>query len=212
MLRAESPFNFCVIDEVDSILIDEARTPLIISGPSDKPSTKYYKVCGQKVWTDGVGEKCGQHMCMESVELNACIQRKNMGMWGQGQKLLLNGSTPGLANVVTALFRRLLDPQVMLPRIPSPPPPSPPTSPSRCLPSPHLPPNNILLPLPEDPHPHLGHYQAAKIADALSRDLPLPFPAPHPSHQQRLPLPLPAPSPSGCQDCRRTVPRPALHG
>ena len=49
VLRADSPFNFCVIDEVDSILIDEARTPLIISGPSDKPSTKYYKVCGQKV-------------------------------------------------------------------------------------------------------------------------------------------------------------------
>ena len=37
------PFNFCVIDEVDSILIDEARTPLIISGPSDKPSDKYYR-------------------------------------------------------------------------------------------------------------------------------------------------------------------------
>eukprot|EP00887_Chlorella_sp_A99_P001989 scaffold18.g1989.t1 len=36
-------FNFCVIDEVDSILIDEARTPLIISGPADKPSDKYYK-------------------------------------------------------------------------------------------------------------------------------------------------------------------------
>ncbi|GAB4816599.1 hypothetical protein N2152v2_003645, partial [Parachlorella kessleri] len=36
-------FNFCVIDEVDSILIDEARTPLIISGTSDKPSDKYYK-------------------------------------------------------------------------------------------------------------------------------------------------------------------------
>lgn len=30
--------------QVDSILIDEARTPLIISGPSDKPSDKYYKV------------------------------------------------------------------------------------------------------------------------------------------------------------------------
>jgi preprotein translocase subunit SecA len=38
------PFNFCVIDEVDSILIDEARTPLIISGTADKPSQKYYKV------------------------------------------------------------------------------------------------------------------------------------------------------------------------
>ncbi|RXH68331.1 hypothetical protein DVH24_030664 [Malus domestica] len=36
-------FNYCVIDEVDSILIDEARTPLIISGPAEKPSDRYYK-------------------------------------------------------------------------------------------------------------------------------------------------------------------------
>lgn len=36
-------FNYCVIDEVDSILIDEARTPLIISGPAEKPSQKYEK-------------------------------------------------------------------------------------------------------------------------------------------------------------------------
>jgi preprotein translocase subunit SecA len=34
-------FNFAVVDEVDSILIDEARTPLIISGPADQP-TKWY--------------------------------------------------------------------------------------------------------------------------------------------------------------------------
>lgn len=34
-------FNFCIIDEVDSILIDEARTPLIISGVADKPSERY---------------------------------------------------------------------------------------------------------------------------------------------------------------------------
>jgi len=34
-------FNFAVIDEVDSILIDEARTPLIISGPSESPTQKY---------------------------------------------------------------------------------------------------------------------------------------------------------------------------
>jgi len=34
-------FNFCVIDEADSILIDEARTPLIISGPADTPSDRY---------------------------------------------------------------------------------------------------------------------------------------------------------------------------
>lgn len=35
--------SYCVIDEVDSILIDEARTPLIISGPADRPSDRYYK-------------------------------------------------------------------------------------------------------------------------------------------------------------------------
>jgi preprotein translocase subunit SecA len=36
-------FNFCIIDEVDSILIDEARTPLIISGSAEKPSERYLK-------------------------------------------------------------------------------------------------------------------------------------------------------------------------
>ncbi|XP_051134265.1 protein translocase subunit SecA, chloroplastic isoform X1 [Andrographis paniculata] len=36
-------FNYCVIDEVDSILVDEARTPLIISGPAERPSDRYYK-------------------------------------------------------------------------------------------------------------------------------------------------------------------------
>ncbi len=36
-------FNYCVIDEVDSILIDEARTPLIISGQVAKPAQKYQK-------------------------------------------------------------------------------------------------------------------------------------------------------------------------
>ena len=43
VLRPASGFNFCVIDEVDSILIDEARTPLIISGSAEKPSEKYIK-------------------------------------------------------------------------------------------------------------------------------------------------------------------------
>lgn len=40
-LREKTPFNFAVVDEVDSILIDEARTPLIISGESKSPSSKY---------------------------------------------------------------------------------------------------------------------------------------------------------------------------
>jgi preprotein translocase subunit SecA len=37
-------FNYAIVDEVDSILIDEARTPLIIAGPSEESTDKYYRV------------------------------------------------------------------------------------------------------------------------------------------------------------------------
>lgn len=40
----QRPFNFAIVDEVDSILIDEARTPLIISGPSEGSTEMYVKV------------------------------------------------------------------------------------------------------------------------------------------------------------------------
>ena len=40
----QRPFNFAIVDEVDSILIDEARTPLIISGPTEDNSELYIKV------------------------------------------------------------------------------------------------------------------------------------------------------------------------
>ena len=43
-LKMQRGHYFCIIDEVDSILIDEARTPLIISGPSEESTSKYYKV------------------------------------------------------------------------------------------------------------------------------------------------------------------------
>lgn len=39
--RVMTELNYAIVDEVDSILIDEARTPLIISGPGDKPSDLY---------------------------------------------------------------------------------------------------------------------------------------------------------------------------
>jgi preprotein translocase subunit SecA len=40
----QRPHNFCIVDEVDSILIDEARTPLLISGPSEGNSELYIKM------------------------------------------------------------------------------------------------------------------------------------------------------------------------
>ena len=39
----QRPLFYCVVDEVDAILIDEARTPLIISGPSEAPTQKYLR-------------------------------------------------------------------------------------------------------------------------------------------------------------------------
>jgi len=41
---AQRDLNFAIVDEVDSILIDEARTPLIISGPAEKSTGLYYKI------------------------------------------------------------------------------------------------------------------------------------------------------------------------
>ncbi|HBA27643.1 MAG TPA: preprotein translocase subunit SecA, partial [Nitrospinae bacterium] len=40
----QKELNYAIVDEVDSILIDEARTPLIISGPAEESTDKYYKI------------------------------------------------------------------------------------------------------------------------------------------------------------------------
>ena len=58
----QRPLYYCIVDEVDSILIDEARTPLIISGPSTKSSEMYTVAAGivprlkEKVDEDGEGD------------------------------------------------------------------------------------------------------------------------------------------------------------
>src|SRR5258707_11518674 len=42
--RVQRPHYFAIVDEVDSILIDEARTPLIISGASEESTDKHYRI------------------------------------------------------------------------------------------------------------------------------------------------------------------------
>jgi len=44
--RVQRPFYYAIVDEVDSILIDEARTPLIISGPAEESTEMYYVIDG----------------------------------------------------------------------------------------------------------------------------------------------------------------------
>ena len=42
--KVQRGFNYCIVDEIDSILIDEARTPLIISGQAEDDTSKFYEV------------------------------------------------------------------------------------------------------------------------------------------------------------------------
>ena len=42
--RVQRELHYAIVDEVDSILVDEARTPLIISGPAEESTDKYYKI------------------------------------------------------------------------------------------------------------------------------------------------------------------------
>ena len=58
--------DYCIIDEVDSVLIDEARTPLIISGQSGK-STKLYEVCDILARQLEKGEVSGEFTKMNAI-------------------------------------------------------------------------------------------------------------------------------------------------
>lgn len=46
VMRPGSEMNFAIVDEVDSILVDEARTPLIISAPAEEAAERYYQFAG----------------------------------------------------------------------------------------------------------------------------------------------------------------------
>ena len=67
--------KYCIIDEVDSVLIDEARTPLIISGQSGK-STKLYELCDILARQLQRGEYKGERTKMQAImneEVEDCL-------------------------------------------------------------------------------------------------------------------------------------------
>jgi preprotein translocase subunit SecA len=67
--RVQRPLNFAVVDEVDSILIDEARTPLIISGQAEDHTELYVRMNAlPPLLEQQIGEeKGGRHGCRESA-------------------------------------------------------------------------------------------------------------------------------------------------
>jgi len=71
--------NYAIVDEVDSILIDEARTPLIISGASEESTDKYYKV-NRIIPKLDKGEEVSGDELRELLEENKIPQDRREGM------------------------------------------------------------------------------------------------------------------------------------
>ena len=82
-LQVQGPLDYAIVDEIDNILIDEARTPLIISGPAHDDVTKYPKA-------DKIARQLKQRRRLrgegEGADLSpdrqtACVTRRNWRAW-----------------------------------------------------------------------------------------------------------------------------------
>jgi preprotein translocase subunit SecA len=123
--RVQRGLNFAVVDEVDSILIDEARTPLIISGPTEDNTDLYYKINAiiprltRQETEDGPGdyaldEKARQVFLTEAGHEKAEQLLEGSGLIGHGSNLydIANISLLHHLNAALrahALFRREVD-------------------------------------------------------------------------------------------------------
>ncbi|MEE2694720.1 MAG: preprotein translocase subunit SecA [Pseudomonadota bacterium] len=92
----QSGFNYAIIDEVDSILIDEARTPLIISGSAEESSALYQVV--DKIISKLSPEDYEKDEKAKSVVLNDNAVEKLEGLYKE-QKLLNEGNLYDMNNV-----------------------------------------------------------------------------------------------------------------
>jgi len=82
--RVQRGFNYAIVDEVDSILIDEARTPLIISGLAEKSTELYYEI-------DRLVRRLKKDKDYEIDEKNQTVALKDMGI-AKAERLLRVGN------------------------------------------------------------------------------------------------------------------------
>ncbi|MBT8136666.1 MAG: preprotein translocase subunit SecA [Gammaproteobacteria bacterium] len=117
--KAQRPLHFSIVDEVDSILIDEARTPLIISGPADESTELYGKMNGlapklkKQEQEDGPGdyavdEKSKQVHLTEEGQERAEQLMLRAGLLPQGQSLYEAGNISLLHHMNAALRAHIL--------------------------------------------------------------------------------------------------------
>ena len=96
----QRPFFYCVVDEVDAILIDEARTPLIISGPSKAPTQKYLRT------TKLVNTLCKDiHYSVDEKNQNATLLEEGLAFCEQalGTSDLYNVEDPWIPYILNSV-------------------------------------------------------------------------------------------------------------
>ncbi|NHI01203.1 preprotein translocase subunit SecA [Oceanimonas sp. MB9] len=128
--RVQRPLNYALVDEVDSVLIDEARTPLIISGPAEDSSELYMRINTlipklvkqdkedtEEYTGDGhytVDEKNKQALLTENGQIFVEDELKRMGLLQEDDSLFSAGNITLLAHVnaglrAHTLFERNVD-------------------------------------------------------------------------------------------------------
>ncbi|MDV2858829.1 preprotein translocase subunit SecA [Oceanimonas sp. CAM02] len=128
--RVQRPLNYALVDEVDSVLIDEARTPLIISGPAEDSSELYQRIDTlipklvkqeqedtEEYTGDGhytVDEKNKQALLTENGQIFVEEELKRMGLLEEDDSLFSAGNITLLAHVnaglrAHTLFERNVD-------------------------------------------------------------------------------------------------------
>src|SRR5699024_11182998 len=117
--RVQRPLYYALIDEVDSVLIDEARTPLIISGPAEDSSELYIQINKlipklvkqdeedtEEYTVDGhytVDEKNKQALLTENGQIFVEEELKRMGLIDEHDSLFSAGNIALLAHVNAGL-------------------------------------------------------------------------------------------------------------
>ncbi|MBU2540145.1 preprotein translocase subunit SecA [Patescibacteria group bacterium] len=93
--QSQRGHNYAIVDEIDSILIDEARTPLIISSPGGEPTGKYYQFAKLVI---GLQEK-------EDYELDEKLRVATFTEQGQVKMIKSLGSDPWLDSDITTIHQ-----------------------------------------------------------------------------------------------------------
>ena len=104
--RVQRPFNFCLIDEIDSILIDESRTPLILSSPTENENIN--KLYIAKAIANILEEKIDFEIDEKRKDINLSEKGYEEVKEKLGKQTLYDPQDPWMADILNALKAKYL--------------------------------------------------------------------------------------------------------